>query len=55
MEYTLVSEESVDALIAEVNRRIEHGWEPQGGVSSMAILLSSGKLSMRFFQAMIKR
>jgi hypothetical protein len=33
MEYTIISEESVDKLIEEVNNYIANGWQPQGGVA----------------------
>jgi hypothetical protein len=32
MEYTIVKETSVDALVKMVNEHISNGWVPQGGV-----------------------
>lgn len=33
MEYTIISANTLDELIREVNQYIKAGWRPQGGVS----------------------
>jgi Domain of unknown function (DUF1737) len=33
MEYRVINESSVKALVKEVNNAIKEGWRPQGGVS----------------------
>ena len=33
MEYTVIEENNLNALIAKVNEHIRKGWQPQGGIS----------------------
>lgn len=49
MEYKIVWSQDTDRLAERVNRKIECGWKPQGGVSSA---VDSGVLI--FMQAMIR-
>ena len=49
MEYTIIWSQFTDRLIERVNRKIECGWRPQGGVSSA---LDGGVLI--FIQAMVR-
>ena len=49
MEYKIVWSRDTDRLAENVNRNIECGWRPQGGVSSA---IDSGVLI--FIQAMVR-
>jgi hypothetical protein len=50
MEYTVIEVKGKDKFIAEVNRYIQAGWTPIGGV----FMLSAGAFPGAFFQAMIR-
>lgn len=50
MEYTVVQERLCEALIRAVNRMIEDGWEPQGGIT-----MDSYPAERLWVQAMIRR
>ena len=50
--YYIVNSESVPDLINEVNRFIQAGWRPLGGVS--AVSMSSRPNQIRFIQALTK-
>lgn len=49
-DYDVVSERSVDNLIAAVKRAISLGWQPQGGMQ--LVMMSDGP---HLYQALVKR
>ena len=54
MKYDVVEAETLFVLIQKVNALIEEGWEPQGGISTIAIHIAYS-LNYKYSQAMIKR
>ena len=59
MKYTIVDEDSMCELIAEVNERCDKGWRPTGGVFiSIEKFEVPGKeytnIEKTYYQAMIK-
>lgn len=53
VEYTLVDSSDVTELIAKVNRLIDEGWRPQGGIA-VAWFDVAGDLTAWHYQAMIR-
>lgn len=49
MKYEVVSEVLLADLVRAVNRRIEEGWVPQGGVC-----VAYGAHGFAYYQAMVK-
>jgi hypothetical protein len=54
-EYTVIQGLGLDELILRVNESIKQGWQPIGGIDSIAIPDPTGKgLFLSFRQAMVK-
>ena len=50
MEYTVISESSIERLIKSINNAMQEGWIPQGGICEG----NPGFNGRLFYQAMIK-
>lgn len=51
LEYTAVADRSLDRLVSAVNRLIQHGWVPQGGI---AFSVDANSKEESFVQALLK-
>lgn len=49
VEYKVVAEHNIDSLIEKVNKLIQEGWKPQGGIAARVV-----GLPVSLFQAMIR-
>lgn len=52
-EYKVVTAAKLDELVEEVNKRIQEGWQLQGGVSGSVAAIGLA-LQTRYAQAMVK-
>ena len=57
MEYKVIENENIDFLVKDVNKAINDGWKPMGGISSMMDKYYEDEELIYcsvFYQAMIK-